>query len=115
MFDTLFIGAADAERNHQGDVLDDGADTVLNRSKRRIEADRHVAAADIEPHTRDADLPLVCDHATDWLGIAEVTVGADDAADDIAHRHAVAHLSNRRVVVSSEHPQRAIHVPRYLW
>src|SRR5499427_2569794 len=67
MLDTLLIAAADAERNHRGHVPDDGADVVLNRGKRHIEPHSHVAAADIEAHTGDTDLPLISDDAADRL------------------------------------------------
>src|SRR5215471_2973384 len=114
MLDTLLVGAADAERDHRRYVLDDGADAVLDRGKGRIEPHRHVAAADIKAHTGDADLPLIGDDAADRLGIAEMAISADDTADDIAHPHTVAHLSDCRVVVAPEHPQRAVRIPRRL-
>ena len=90
------------------DVADDRADAVLDRRERRVEADRHVAAADVEADAGDADLALVGDDAADRLGVAEMAVGADDARDHVADRHAVAHLRERRVLVLAEHRQRAV-------
>jgi len=42
------------------------------------------------------------------LRVAEMAIGADDAGDDVADRHAIAHLRNRRVVVLAEHLERAV-------
>src|SRR6185437_17147620 len=91
-----------------GDILDDVADLVLDGRKRRVEPRRHVAAADVEADARDADLALIGDDAADRLRIAEMTVGADHAGDDIAHRHAVFHLRHGGVVVPAEYLQRAV-------
>ena len=57
------------------------ADAVLDRRVRRIEPDRHVAAADVEADARDAELALIGDHAADRLRVAEMAVGADRAGD----------------------------------
>jgi hypothetical protein len=37
-----------------------------------------------------------------------MAIGADDAGDDVADRHAIAHLRNRRVVVLAEYLERAV-------
>src|SRR5262249_48088904 len=37
-----------------------------------------------------------------------MAIGADDAGDDVANRHAIAHLRNRRLVVLAEHLERAV-------
>ena len=46
--------------------------------------------------------------ATDRLCVTGMTIGAHDASDDVADRHAIAHLRNRRVVVLAEHLERAV-------
>src|SRR5262249_30844324 len=46
--------------------------------------------------------------ATDRLRVTKMAIGADDAGDDVADRHAIAHLRNRRVVVLAEHLERAV-------
>src|SRR5262249_14309394 len=69
---------------------------VLDRIKRRIETDGHVPAADVETNAGYADLLLVGNDATDRLCVTEMAIGADDAGDDVADRHAIAHLRNRR-------------------
>ena len=87
---------------------------LCDLAERRVEAHRHVAAADVEADAGDADLLLVGDHAADRLRIAEMAVGADHAGDDVADRHAIAHLRDRRVVVLAEHLERAVLVLRCL-
>src|SRR5262249_32115909 len=67
--DLLFVGATDAKRNRAGDVLDDFANAVLDRVKRRIETDGHVPAADVEADAGNADLLLVGYDATDRLRV----------------------------------------------
>jgi hypothetical protein len=37
-----------------------------------------------------------------------MAIGADDAGDDVADRHAITHLRNRRVVVLAEQLERAV-------
>ena len=108
VLDALLVAAADAERNHAGHVADDLADAVLDRGVRRVQPHRHVAAADVEADAGNADLLLVGDHAADRLRIAEMTVRADHAGDDVADRHAVAHLRNRGLVVLAENLERAV-------
>src|SRR5262249_37416682 len=78
------------------------------RIKRRIETDGHVPAADVEANAGNADLLLVGNNATDRLRVTEMAIGAHDASDDVADRHAIAHLRNRRVVVLAEHLERAV-------
>src|SRR5262249_31270647 len=51
---------------------------------------------------------LVGNDATDRLCVTEMAIGAHDAGDDVADRHAIAHLRNRRVVVLAEHLERAV-------
>jgi hypothetical protein len=106
--DLPFVGAPDAKRNRAGHVLDDCANAVLNRVKRRIETDGHVPAADVEANAGNADLLLVGNDATDRLRVTEMAIGADNAGNDVADRHAIAHLRNRRVVVLAEHLERAV-------
>jgi hypothetical protein len=79
-----------------------------------IAENRHVAAADVEADARDADLLLVGDDSADRLRVAEVTVGADDAGDDVADRHAVTHLCDGCVLVPAEHLQRRVLEPLLL-
>src|SRR5262249_57062778 len=93
----------DDKRNRARHVLDDCANAVLDRVKQRIETDGHVPAADVEANARNADLLLVGNDATDRLRVTEMAIGAHDAGDDVADRHAIAHLRNRRVVVLAEH------------
>src|SRR5262249_30800282 len=81
---------------------------VLDRVKWRIETDGHVPTADVEANAGNADLLLVGNDATDRLRITEMAIGADHAGDDIADRHAIAHLRNRRLVVLAEHLERAV-------
>jgi len=94
--------------NRAGHVLDDRANAVLDRVKRRIETDGHVPAADVEANAGNADLLLVGNDATDRLCVTEMAIGTDDAGDDVADRHAIAHLRNRRVVVLAEHLERPV-------
>ena len=101
---TLLVGAADAERDRPRHVPDDRADAVGDRRVGRVEANRHVAAADVEADAGNADLLLIGDDAADRLRIAEMAVGADDAADDIADRHAVLHLRDGRGIVLGRTP-----------
>jgi hypothetical protein len=102
VLDPLVVGASDAERDHVVHVLDDRADVAFDLAERRVEAHGHVAAADVEADTGDADLLLIGDHAADRLRIAEMPVGANHAGDGIADRHAIAHLRDRRVIVLAE-------------
>ena len=106
--DLLFVGATDAKRNRARHVPDDCANAVLDRVKRRIETDGHVPAANVEANAGNADLFLVGNDATDRLRVTEMAIGADHAGDDVADRHAIAHLRNRRVVVLAEHLERAV-------
>ena len=80
----------------------------------RVQAHRHVAAADVEADAGDADLALVGDDAADRLGVAQVTVGADHAGHGIADRHAVAHLGDRRGIVIADHGERTVPILRRL-
>src|SRR5262249_40492083 len=100
--DLLFVGATDAKRNRAGHVVDNFANAVLDRVKGRIETDGHVSAADVEANAGNADLLLVGNDATDRLCVTEMAIGAHDAGDDVADRHAIAHLRNRRVVGLAE-------------
>src|SRR5262249_19107057 len=102
--DLLFVGATDTKRNRARHVLDDRANAVLDRVKRRIETDGHVPAADVEANAGNADLLLVGNDATDRLCVTAMAIGGDDVAD----RHAIAHLRNRRVVVLAEHLERPV-------
>src|SRR5882672_1141622 len=108
MLDALVVRPADAKGNDLLHVPDDLSDTCLDRSERCVEPHGHVAAADIEPDARDADLFLVGDHAADWLRIAEVAVSADDAGDDVTDSHAVAHLRNRGFIVVTKDLERTV-------
>src|SRR5436309_6268267 len=114
MFDALRIAAADTERDHARDVADDLADALLNCRKRRVEAYRHVAAADVEADAGNADLAFIGDHASDRLRIAEMPVGADRAGDHVPDAHAIAHLRERTFGVLTEDLERTVLILRSL-
>jgi hypothetical protein len=59
------------------------------------------------PHPMSKPTPemlmlLVRDDSSHRLRVAEMTVSADDAGDDITNQHAIAHLRDCRVVVLTE-------------
>src|SRR5580698_5294269 len=112
MLDPFIVGAPDAERDHPGHILDDVADAILNGGVRRIETNGHVAAAGIEADAGNADLLFIGDNATDRLRTAKVAVGADDAGNRVADRHAVLHLRNRGLVMLAKDLERTIPVLR---
>src|SRR5262249_52321507 len=108
VLDTLVVAAAEPERDGLRDVLDDRSNAIGYGRKRHVEPHGHVAATDIEANAGDADLLLVSDYAADRLGIAEMSIGADDAGDGVADAHAIAHLRQRRLVMLTEHRERAV-------
>src|SRR5262249_60256424 len=65
-------------------------------------------AVDVEANAANADLLLVGNDATDRVCVTEMAIGAHDAGDDVADRHAIAHLRSRGVVVLAEHLERAV-------
>src|SRR5262245_42776721 len=79
--------------------------TALNGVSRRMAM---FPQPDVEANAGNADLLLVGNDATDRLRVTEMAIGADDAGDDVADRHAIAHLRNRRVVVFAEHLERPV-------
>jgi hypothetical protein len=92
VLDLLGVGAAEAEAHIRGDLAEQGADAVLDRGLRQVEAHRHVAAADVEADAGDRHVLGVGDDAAHRLRIAEMAVCAQDAARDAAVLHAARHL-----------------------
>jgi hypothetical protein len=92
MLDALRIDAADAEADVAADVGEDGPDPVVDRGALHVEANRHVAAADVVADAADRDMLLIGDHAADRLRVAQMPVGAQHAADHAADTHAARHL-----------------------
>jgi len=86
MRDTFVIGAADTERDDARYILDDGPTRSAIAAKGVSIRAAMLPQPMSKPTPGNADLLLVSDNAADWLGIAEVAVGADDACHDIAHR-----------------------------
>ena len=74
-----------------------------------VRSDREVPASDVEPHAGERNLVCVSDYAPDRLGVALVSVGAEDAAL-AAGGHATLDLRERRLVVFAKdfrfHPVR---------
>ena len=108
MLDRRVVGAADAERNGAGNVLDDGAHIVTHLRGGHVEPHGHVAACDIEPDAADADLILVSDDAADRLRITEMPVSHQRAAEHIADLHAIAHLVHGARVVLAYDRERCV-------
>src|ERR1700733_6953488 len=65
MLGTLLVTAADAERDSLGYIPDDRPDAIRNGRELHVKLHCHVAAADVEPDARDADLLLISDYAAD--------------------------------------------------
>ena len=80
----------------------------------RVEPHRHVAAADVEANTGNADLTLVGDHPTNRLGIAQVAVSADHAGDSRCPRPCRCHLRQRRLAVLAEDGERRVAIGSFL-
>ncbi len=99
VLDLFRIGAADAEADAAGDLRHQFADAIGDRRLPDIELHRHVAARDVEADAAHRDVLLVGDDAADRLGIAEMAVGAQHAADRAAVLHAARHLRLGAVVV----------------
>jgi hypothetical protein len=89
------IALPDAEADRAADIVEDGLGARREIGVTRIQADRHVAASDVEADTADRDVLLVGDHAANRMRVAEVAVGAQNAFHGAADRHAALHLRER--------------------
>ena len=102
MLDPLGILAADPERDHARDVVDDRPDAVGDRRPLDVEPRRHVAAGDVEADAGDRDVLRIGHDPADRLRVAEVAVGAQHRSRRRAYRGTTRKLRDRARVVLAE-------------
>ena len=103
--DRLRVRAAEPEAHLLGDVVGDHRHALADVLVFEVHPRRHVAAADVKADARDRDVLLVGDHAADRLRVAEVAIGAQNAAGDAADAHAAPHLRDGALVMLAENLQ----------
>ena len=77
---TIGVAPAHAERDVPGNLFGEGGhERLIQIGHFQVRPHGVVAAGDIEAHPRNRDAVVVGDYAADGLGVAQMTVGAENA------------------------------------
>ncbi len=112
VIDLVLVRATDTERDVANHVVHDRGHLWFDVGFCGVGADGEVAARDVETDARDRYLVLIRDYAADWLGVALVSVGAENGLV-AARRQTRLNLLDRRFVVLTKNHRGAFHFPNY--